>query len=132
MNVRIATNDDGPRIGELVKTNGFDLGEMDWSDVEPWWLVAENGEGVVAAIQVTPTKPVGRMEMLAVDRDLSDMDRGRAISGLLDQAQAVLMVRGTQFVVGMVPFELRGYKRVLKRRGGRVISSGNLFAKRLT
>ena len=43
--VRMAKNEDGPRVGELVCASGFkqDGWEIDWNDIEPWWFVVELG-----------------------------------------------------------------------------------------
>ncbi len=47
MKVRLASNDDGPRIGELARASGFGLEGIDWSSVHPFWLVA--GKAITAA-----------------------------------------------------------------------------------
>ena len=41
--IRLALNEDGPAVGVLVEQllDGVDLGEVDWSEVNPNWLVAE-------------------------------------------------------------------------------------------
>ena len=129
--IRMATNADGPTIGRLAQENGFDVEGLDWSDIEPYWLVAENGHGVVGAIQVAPGKPCGRLEMLAIDPKLEGFERGRVVKALLDQGYATLAVGGAQFALGLIPFELKSYKRVLKKRAAVVVASGNLMAKRL-
>lgn len=128
--IRLATNADGPRIGELAEQNGF-IKDLDWTDIEPYWLVVENGRGVVGAVQVAPGKPCGRLEMLSTDPALERFERGRVVKALLDQGYATLTMGGAQIALGLIPFGLKSYKRVLKKRGAMVVTSGNLMAKRL-
>ena len=129
--IRLATDKDGPRIGELVQQNGFQVSELDWSEVAPWWLVSVEEQKITGAIQICPGKPTGRLEMLSVDPGLDPMPKARTVKELVEQGSATLAMGGSQIAIGVIPFEMKSYKRLLKRRGTVVISSGNVMAKRL-
>ncbi len=136
MKIRLAQNSDGPRIGELARASGFGVDGLDWSDIYPHWLVAErddpeNDAGVVAAIQVSLGKPIGRLEMLVADRGLGHRERALVVRELLLQGLATLRQSGAQVAMGVLPFGERAYKRLLKRRGAVVAFSGNAMLKRL-
>ena len=49
MNVRLAQDSDGPRIGALAKASGFGVDGIDWSSVHPFWLVVERDGEVIGA-----------------------------------------------------------------------------------
>lgn len=131
LNIRLATDKDGLEIGDLVWRGGFRVDGIDWTDIGPYWLVAENGDGIVGCIQVCPGKPIGRMEFLVADEKLTHRERATVVKALDIQGCATLSLWGSQAASGMVPFKHKGYKRILKRRGARVMSSGNMFLKRL-
>ena len=129
--IRLATNEDGPRIGELARQSGFTVDGLDWSEVHPFWLVAERGGEIVGAIQIILAKPIGWLEMLVLEPDLSDISRARVVKALVEDGTTALRGFGAQVAMGSVPFELKAYKRVLKKRGAVVAFSGNTMIKRL-
>ena len=129
--IRMAQNTDGETIQGLVQHAGFTIDGIDWSDVYPYWLVAETGGLVVGCIQVLPGKPIGHTGMLAVRLDHVPREKARAVKKLVIAAMAVLKQGGAQLAMGVVPFELRSYKRALKNRGAVVVSRGNVLAARL-
>ncbi len=130
MNIRLAQNSDGPRIGELAKHSGFTVDGLDWSEVHPFWLVAED-EKVIGALQIILAKPIGWLEMLVLDPDLAELARARAVKHLAAAGMTALKRFGAQLVMFSVPYEEKSYKKVLKKRGAVVTSSGNVLAKRL-
>lgn len=139
--VRMATDADGPRIGELGVAQGLALDGIDWSEVAPYWLVAETESGVwgagpgeamiVGALQLCLAKPFGRLEMLYLDGALTQRQRARVGKALVGGGLLALKVFGAQFALAQVPHTLPEYKRLLKRRGAVTLSSGNMMAKRL-
>ncbi len=130
MNIRLATNEDGERIEELV--SGQIGAGLDWTDIYPYWLVAEKGGKVVGCLNVALSKPVGRLDLLAIDESLSPHARGKAVRGLLVQGGATLKAHGAQMVFSVVPFELKSYKRILKKHfGAVVVGQGNMIIARL-
>lgn len=127
--IRLGTNADGPRIGELVAEGGFDVVGLDWTRIEPYWLVADNGEEIVGCLQVLPGRPAGRLELLAAEDSLTHREKAMVIKALITQGLTTLKLAGAQLATGMVPFEHKAYKRLLKKRGAVVIASGNMLAK---
>lgn len=128
MKIRIAQNLDGPRIGELAKHSGFTVDGLDWSEVHPFWLVAED-EKVIGALQVILAKPIGWLEMLVLDPDLAELARARAVKQLASAGMTALKGFGSQLVMFSVPYEEKSYKKVLKKRGAVVAFSGNVMIK---
>lgn len=129
--IRIAQSKDGNAIERLVRQGGFPIDDLDWSQVYPHWLVSENGAGVNGCIQVCPATPVGRLEMLGIDESLSHRERAITFKNLVTYGLATLQKGGCQAVWFMVPFDMKGFKKVLKRRGAKVITNGNILLKRL-
>ena len=131
--VRLAKNEDGPRISELLamvglKTEGWDI---DWNDIEPWWIVAELDGVVKGAVQICPSKPIARVEFLAVDPEMNEMDRGRVISNLERQWKATVKISGAGGFAGMIPYEYDSYLNVARRRGYVSIGEGHHMVKRV-
>ena len=131
MKVRLAHDEDGPRIGELARASGFGIDGIDWSSVHPFWLVAEKDGEMIGAVQLILAKPIGWIEMLVLDADLTTRQQAMAVKTLVDRSLLSLKVFGAQLAMWSVPHELKGYKRVLERRGAVVTSTGNVMAKRL-
>jgi hypothetical protein len=129
MKIRLAKNEDGPRIGDLARQTGFSI-DLDWSEVHPFWLVAEDDK-IVGAIQIILAKPIGWLEMLVLDPDLTQLARARVVKRLASAGMTALKRFGSQIVMFSVPFEEKAYKKALKKRGAVVTSSGNVLAKRL-
>ena len=129
--IRMAQDDDGETIHELVTGAGFSIDDLDWSRVYPHWLVAENGAGVVGCVQVCPSLPVGRLEMMGTSKALSNSQRAKTVKALLLYGAATLQQAGAGLAMGVIPFEMRSYTRILKRRGAVVVNRGNIIAKRL-
>ena len=130
--IGLASNDDGSRLRELSMQEGFpSADDLDWSDIYPYWLVARiNGE-VMGCIQIAMSKPVAYAEMLSIDRSVGHKSRALMVKELVLQASGTLARGGASMVVGMIPFELKSYKKILKKHGAVVVASGNLLAKRL-
>jgi N-acetylglutamate synthase-like GNAT family acetyltransferase len=129
--LRLATNDDGKVIQNLCRACGFvELDRADWTDIAPFWVVAEQEGRIVGALQVCDAKPVGRLEFMAVNPMLPDLDRSRVARLLGQYGDHVLKRRGIAYSCFHVAFEDKAMKRALKRRGAVVMQSGNLMLKR--
>lgn len=128
--IRLALNEDGQRVEELAsKQTGPGL---NWSEVYPYWLVAEKEGKIIGCLNVAPSKPVGRLDFLSLDESLNPHTRSKAVRGLILQGIATLMAGGSTASVSIVPFELKTYKKILKKHfGAIVIGQGNMIIKRL-
>ncbi len=131
MKVRLAQDADGPRIGELARASGFGVEGIDWASVHPFWLVAERDGEVIGAINIVLSKPIGWLEMLSLDPDLSHRDQAMAVKALVERGAIALKVFGAQMAMGTVPEELGEYRQVLRKRGVVDTGSGFTMAKRL-
>lgn len=131
--VRLAMNEDGNVIKGLLDTFILEsqLDDVDWTDIYPYWLIAESDGYPVGCIQVCPGKPIGRLEMLAVDQSLPHPVTAKIVQALLLQGLATLRKMGSQLASGMIPFEMKQYKKILRKRGAVVIFAGNALIKRL-
>ncbi len=130
MNIRLATNDDGGRIQELLTEGGFTVEGLDWSDIEPYWLVAEE-EQIIGCIQIILAKPVGWLEFLGLEPSLGKKRKARAMKALVSHGAALLKGFGAQLAMGTVPEDLESYLTVLRHRGAVVTSRAVIVAKRL-
>ncbi len=125
--IRLATNDEGPIIKGFVAATGFKEDYLDWSQIFPFWLVAIVEDEIVGCLQVCPSRPIGRLEFLYTVPELSHKMRGLVVWQLVVTGRETLKLEGAQLVSAMIPFELKSYKRLLKRRGATTALSGNLM-----
>ena len=139
--IRLAQDADSERVHELVSAAGFAIEGVDWRELYPYWLVVEtrlrqgsggqDGLSIVGCLQVCPGKPIGRLELLAADKGLSHRDRANTVKLLVTSGMETLRQGGSKLASGIVPFEERAYKRLLKKRGAVVVATGNLMMARL-
>ena len=129
--IRMALDVDGETIGDLVRENGFKDVGIDWSHVYPYWLVAEYEGEVVGCIQVRISIPIGGLEMLSIKQDLNHTLKSLIVKSLLLGGSSTLKQAGASMAAGLIPFEMKSYKKLLKRRGCVSIGVGNEMARRL-
>lgn len=130
--VTLAQNGDGDVVKNLVLHSGQTFEGLDWHDIYPHWLLAQIESKPAGCLQVCVSKPVGRLEILSISPALGHRDRACVVKALVRQGMETLRLGGVGMAVGLIPFEFKGYKKLVKRRGGTVIGSGNLLARRLT
>jgi hypothetical protein len=129
--IRLATDDDGPRIAGLLAASGFTIDGLDWSEVYPYWLVSEEGGAITGCVQIVMGRPIGGLERLSLDPDMGRRAKARTVKALVSHGAALLKGFGAQVAMGMVPDELAGYLKVLRHRGARDVGHGIVMAKRL-
>jgi len=132
--VRMAKNDDGPAVALLMEKLDFfqfDDWAIDWCDLEPNWLVAEHDGTVLGCIQVVPAKPIGRIEVLAVDPSLGLKNRYHVVRMLTEHAVAVIGMYGAQGVSSMIPRRYETYLKGAKGTGWVEIDDGAMVMKRI-
>lgn len=130
--VRLAENSDGEAVKAILVSQGPFDASIPFTDIHPYWLVAElTGKGIVGCIQTAPSRPIGHLEMLATVGGLTSTENGEVVRELLMAGLAILNYHGASRAAGFVPFELKGYKRVLQKRGAVIADSGNLLMRRL-
>lgn len=131
MNLRLANNLEGARIAELLLQNEFTIDGLDWTEVYPHWLVAEDGESIIGCVQIILSRPVGWLELLSLEPALGRKRKARTVKALVSHGAALLKGFGAQVAMGSVPDGLESYMTVLLRRGAVVTSRGFMVAKRL-
>lgn len=130
--IRLAENADGERIGNLVQSEGFyATAQMDWSDIEPHWIVAEMEGKILGVIQMCPGKPMGRVETLVIDPQVEGREKAMMVKSLVSAAVVAMEQYGAQMATGFVPHDLKSYRNVLKKRGAVPVDHGALYAFRL-
>ncbi len=129
--IRLATNDEGPIIKSFVAAHGFEEDYLDWNHIYPFWLVAVIQNVIVGCIQLCPSRPVARIEFLHTIPELSHRERSLVVWQLILTGKETLKIEGAQMISAVIPFELKSYKRILKRRGAVTALSGNLMVWRV-
>ena len=126
--VDFASPADVDELLRLLGEAGFrSLDGMDWSGMYPFWLMAKIEMEAVGCVQICPSKPMGYVEFLSLDKTLVGTMRARVFKRLYAMATGILKDQGCQAGAGMVPFDLKSYKRILKKRGARVTGQGNMM-----
>ena len=135
LTIGLLKEDDGDAVAALMKKVGFfqfaDF-PIDWSQLGPNWLGAFLDSDLVGCIQVVPALPIGRIEILCVNPDLSLMMRYRVTAELTNHATATVKMYGAQAVSSMIPRRYADYLNGSARHGWVEIDSGAMVMKRLT
>ncbi|MGI9297621.1 MAG: hypothetical protein ACR2QC_06965 [Gammaproteobacteria bacterium] len=127
MNARLAEDSDGPRIRQLIAQTQADIEGLDWSEIRPYWIVVDREGEPVGCLNVALSKPVGRLDFLAIDPGLGPHARGRVVRALILQGLSALRRAGCSASISQVPFELKTYKKLLKKHfGAMVVGQGNM------
>lgn len=111
--IRLAVNEAGPLISQVLADNGITLDGADWSKVFPHWLIATVGDEVIGCVQVAISKPVGYLEFLFVRPSVPFKLRAIAIRKLMIQGFATLHMAGCQYVGGVVAQKNAKFANVL-------------------
>lgn len=126
----LARNEDGETVRDLVVSAGFYVPKaVPWDDIFPNWLVVKHDEEIIGCIQVAMSKPTGYLEYLSVKPGIPHKLKALAIRDLVVGGAGVLVKGGASMASGMIPFELKDYKALLKKHGCVVCSSGNFMLK---
>lgn len=132
MNVRLALDEDGERIRDLLAQTQGTIEGLDWSAIYPHWIVAETKDEIAGCINVAVSKPIGRLDFLAIDPFLGPHARGKAVRALIAQGLATLKHAGCSASFSLIPFNLQSYKKILKKHfGAIVIDQGNTMMRTL-
>ena len=128
--IRLAVNQAGPLIEEILKANGVWF-EANWNSVFPHWLLATHGDSAIGCCQVLPSKPVGYVEFLFAKPDAPFKLRAIALRKLIIQSMATLHAYGCQYVGGVVAQKNRKFAGVLEKLNFSKSFRADLFVKRL-
>jgi len=129
--IRLALDETGPLIAEILKENGIDLPGMDWSKVFPHWLIATVDDDVIGCLQVMPSKPIAYCEMLCVTEKVSFKLRAIAMLKLMQQGLATAYHGGASYVACNIDFGNDKFTNVIKKMNAQMMCGRFLFMKRL-
>ena len=129
--IRLATNEAGPLIADLLRENGIELVSADWKDIGGSWLIATLDDDVIGVVQVLLGKPAGYLEFLFVKPSAPFKFRAIAVRKLLIQGFATLKFFGAQYVGGAVSTKNAKFRQVLTDLGFVKCSETELVIKRL-
>lgn len=128
--IRLAVNEAGPIIEEILRLNGIELA-ADWDNVCPHWLIACVDDDVIGCVQVAVSKPVGYLEFMFVKPDVNFKLRAIAIRKLLIQGFATLHLAGCNYVGGVVGQDNKKFSDVIKKLGFVKTFPADVYVKRL-
>ena len=129
--ITLAGNGDAEDVQRLVLAAGFEVPGLDWSRIYPHWLVAKIGDRIVGCVEVLLGRPIGRLEVLSIERGLNRREHATVLQSLIFQGMLTLRGYGAELVSSMIPFEDKAWKKVLVKRGGVITSSGHIVVKLL-
>lgn len=129
--IRLATDETGPLIAEVLKSNGIELPGADWSKVFPNWLIATVEDEVIGCLQVLPAKPVSHCEFLAVRPNIDFKTKAIAIRKLMLQGIATAYHGGASYVACNIDAKNKKFEKVVKNIGSVRVSERALYAKRV-
>ena len=129
--IRLATNEAGPLIADLLRENGIGLEYANWKDIGGSWLIATLDDDVIGCMQVLVGKPAGYLEFLFVKPSAPFKFRAIAVRKLLIQGFATLKFFGAQYVGGAVSTKNAKFRQVLTDLGFVKCSETELVIKRL-
>lgn len=129
--VRLAVDEAGPLIAEVLKDNGIILEHADWSKVFPSWLIACDGDAVIGCIQVLPARPMGWLEFLYVKPSVPFKLRAIALRKLAIQGVSTLYHHGSQYAACAVDARNKKFYDVLKKFNVVQVAEAKLMVKRL-
>lgn len=129
--IRLALDEAGPKILEIIEANGVRLPYADFSKVFPHWLIATVDDEVIGCVMVLPAKPFGFVEFLLVKPWAPFKLRAIAIRKLCLQAAGTLQVYGSSYLWCTVNSNNKKFGDILKKHGMVKSIDGELMVKQL-
>lgn len=133
VSIRLAKRDEGLELYRLYLASGKSpLPDVDWSrDPTPYWLIAEADGERVGCINVCPSKPIARIDLLCIIPWTSHRIKAIATRDLMLTALATCREMGAQAVAGTIDMNQPGYEMMMSHRGGVKWFDGRVFIKRV-
>ena len=128
---RLATDGEGEIVKALLGQKKPVEDWVDFSTLNPYWLVAVIDGEIVGCIQTLPSRPFGGLENLHVSASLGWKDHALVVERLVLDGCAVLAYHGAGLVSGFVPDTLASYRKVLERRGAIIWDRGAMMMRRV-
>jgi len=115
---RLALNDEGDRIQELIDPGGEGYPDVKWDEIHPWWVVVVDEDEIIACAQVICSKPIGHVEFLSIDEKLNPMQRAYAVKVVYAYSHVSMHQSGVFVARSSVQFGMKHWKKVIKKRWG--------------
>jgi len=129
--IRLALDETGPLIAEVLAENGIELPDADWSKIFPHWLIATVNDDVVGCCQVLASKPVGYVEFLFVKPSAPFKIRAIAIRKLIIQSMATIQMNGSSYLGAILDAKNEKFRNVLEKLNFVKSANNIMMAKRL-
>ena len=129
--IRLATDEAGLLIADVLKSNGIELPFANWSKVFPSWLIATVDDDVIGCVQVMPAKPVGYAEWLYVKPSAPFKMRAIAVHKLIYAAIATVQQAGASYITCLQDNNNTKFSDVLKKINFVPVSENTRLVKRL-
>lgn len=131
--VALAAPSDYDDVVGLLRASGHhDIAQaLDPVRLYPFWVVATVDKTVAACFHLSPGNPMIFVEFMCIDSDLAPRERARLIKRLEGQATATAVTMGASMVCLFIPFEMKQWKKIVKKRGYESEGVGNWMVRRL-
>ena len=129
--IRLAVDEAGPLIAEILKENGVVLEGAKWDSVFPHWLLATCGDEAIGCCQVLVAKPVGFVEFLFVRKSVPFKVRALAIRKLMLQSIATLHLHGCSYAGCLVATKNFKFANVIEKLNAVKMYQADVWAKRV-
>lgn len=131
MKIRLAIDSEAQEVLKLFP-NWEQMEESDWEKIHPYWAVAEVDGKIIAAVQLCPSLPTGRIEHLNIDKSINKITATKAAHSLIKYAEVAMMQMGCKLIAGYVEFRNKPIKRIVQRHyNAQCIGSGSMLMWRL-
>ena len=129
--IRLALDETGPLIAEILKENGIEIPGANWNRIFPHWLIACDRDDVIGCVMVMPAKPVGYCEFLMVKQSVSFKLRAIAIRKLIISAMATIHAGGGAYVGAVLDKKNDKFAGVLTKLNFVKASDNTMYVKKL-
>ena len=82
---------------------------------------------IIGAMNIGFGRPIGRIEMLCLDKSITVRQRGRAATKLFEKATSLLRESGSQIVMSLISDRNERFQKLVARHGAQAIDEGKFF-----
>lgn len=131
MKIRLAIDSEAQEVLELF-SDWEQMDASDWTKIHPYWAVAVVDDVIVAAVQLCPSLPTGRIEHLNIKKGINKITATKAAHALIKYSEVAMLQMGCTLIAGYVEFRNKPIKRLVQRHyNAQCIGSGSMLMWRL-